>query len=101
MNTTSNADAGKTFCGRERPHFGLAFLGQNPFGLRGSLPATASTEIRFFGACAASVFVLMLPRILGNFCQASLANLARTLGHVLPEIHFVREEKHRAFAQAT
>jgi hypothetical protein len=43
----------------------------------------------------------MLPRILGNSCQASLANLARTLGHVLPEIHFVREEKHRAFAQAT
>jgi hypothetical protein len=72
-----------------------------PKSLRGSLPATVSTEIRFFRACAPSVSVLMLPRILGSFCQGSLANLARTLGHALPETHLVREGKHRAFAQAT
>ncbi len=30
----------KTFCGRERPHFWRALSHQNPFGLRGSLPAT-------------------------------------------------------------
>jgi hypothetical protein len=40
MNTTSNADAEKTFCGRERPRILTRVSRQNPFGLRGSLPAT-------------------------------------------------------------
>jgi hypothetical protein len=74
-----------TFRGRERPHFGLAFLGRNPLGLRGSLPATVSTEIRLFRACAASVSGAdgaknswqLLPRFSGKSCQNSRARLAR------------------------
>ena len=43
----------------------------------------------------------MLLRILGNSCQGFLANLARTLGHVLPEIHFGGEKPgHRQYQLA-